>query len=251
MPPDAEVATATLREELMQVVVALWHEIDHHRGVRASAYFTTDAELRFENARFRGRAQIDEVYATRAARGPRVSRHVVTNMHVVDAGGDTAHVLSTLILYAEDGTAPRPNTAPALVAESSCSRTTAVYVFASTFVVASPAVETVSTSTFCSRRTRDNSRARVGSGTTNKTRIDFTFRHTKERLRCAADSIAQTLKRQKNPENSCYLQVFKHFASARRACISRRHRASRLSDSGTPAGPRRRPPAPPSARHWR
>lgn len=101
----------------MQLVVALWFEIDHHQGVTASTFFTADAELRFGDATFRGTAQIDDVYATRAARGPRVSRHVMTNLHVLEADDRSARAVATLVLYAEDGTPPRPVTTPALVAD--------------------------------------------------------------------------------------------------------------------------------------
>ena len=114
---DGNRPTYQLREELGQLVTALWYDIDHHDGVHASSYFTADAELRFDNATFRGTAAIDDVYVTRAARGPRVSRHVVTNLHVIDADEVSARAVSTLILYAEDGTAPRPTTTPALVAD--------------------------------------------------------------------------------------------------------------------------------------
>ena len=44
--------TGAVREELAQVIVALWYDIDHHGGVEASGYFTADAELRFKNAAF-------------------------------------------------------------------------------------------------------------------------------------------------------------------------------------------------------
>jgi len=117
MTPDGSAAVRVLREELIRVVVALWFEIDHHHGVAASAFFTADAELRFEDATFCGTAQIDDVYATRAARGPRVSRHVVTNLHVVEADDRSARAISTLILYADDGIPPLPVTTPALIAD--------------------------------------------------------------------------------------------------------------------------------------
>jgi 2-keto-3-deoxy-L-rhamnonate aldolase RhmA len=117
MPGDSSRASRELREELAQLVTGLWYEIDHRDGAGASAYFSADAELRFENATFRGTAAIDDVYAARAARGPRVSRHVVTSLHVTEAGEGRARATSTLILYAEDGTPPRPTTTPALVAD--------------------------------------------------------------------------------------------------------------------------------------
>ena len=108
---------AELREELTQLVTALWYDIDHHQGTAASTYFTDDGELRFENATFRGPAEINDVYIQRASKGPRVSRHVVTNLHVTAADEAGTRATSTLILYAQDGTAPRPDTTPALVAD--------------------------------------------------------------------------------------------------------------------------------------
>lgn len=108
---------AGLRDELTQLLTALWHEIDHADGARVSVFFTANAELRLGNAVFHGTAAIDAVYAARAARGPRVSRHLISNVHVLRATGDSAHVISNLVLYAEDGPAPRPTTTPALIAD--------------------------------------------------------------------------------------------------------------------------------------
>lgn len=108
---------ALLREELTSVLVALWYEIDHHQGAIASQYFTADAKLCFEDATFRGTAAIDAVYRQRAARGPRVSRHVVANLHLVEVEKARVRAVSTLLLFAEDGEAPRPKTSPALVAD--------------------------------------------------------------------------------------------------------------------------------------
>jgi hypothetical protein len=106
-----------LSSHLLEVVTALWHEIDHGDGSRASSFFTEDAELTFERATFTGRAQIDGVYASRTSRGPRVSRHLVTNLHVVSQHDDTATAMSCLLLFAEDGVAPRPSIQPILVAD--------------------------------------------------------------------------------------------------------------------------------------
>lgn len=114
---NSEPAQTSLREQLLEVVTALWFDIDQRNGAGASKFFTSDAELRFSERSFHGTAEIDAVYATRAARGPRVSRHVVTNMHVTASDLDAASAVSTLILYAEDGEAPRPSTAPAMVGE--------------------------------------------------------------------------------------------------------------------------------------
>ena len=106
-----------LRTELLALVVGLWHEIDQNGGAAAASYFTPDAELRFSNAEFNGTEQITQVYADRAARGPRVSRHIVTNLHLLDISPPRVLAVSTLLLFGEDGEAPRPMTSPALVAD--------------------------------------------------------------------------------------------------------------------------------------
>lgn len=104
-------------DALSAVITALWYEIDHNEGTRASAYFTPDAELRIESASFRGSAAIDELYRERASRGPRVSRHLVTNVHLVEVEGRRAETISALLLFAEDGLPPRQNMLPTLVAD--------------------------------------------------------------------------------------------------------------------------------------
>ncbi|WP_432827999.1 nuclear transport factor 2 family protein [Dactylosporangium sp. CA-092794] len=112
MPVDLDV-----REALLTTVTALWFDIDHRNGANAAGFFTPDAELRFSAASFRGTAAIEDVYANRAARGPRVSRHIVTNLHVIEHRLHRARAVSVLLLFAEDGEAPRPSTAPTLIAD--------------------------------------------------------------------------------------------------------------------------------------
>jgi hypothetical protein len=112
-----EGSVTSLREELMHSLTALWHEIDHNQGGAASRFFTPGAELRFQDASFRGTAEIDEVYRRRAARGPRVSRHLLTNLHVLEVQESRVRAVSVLLLFAEDGEAPRPKTSPSLIAD--------------------------------------------------------------------------------------------------------------------------------------
>jgi hypothetical protein len=110
-------AGTSLREELSSLLTALWHEIDHNQGVGASRYFTPDAELRFEDAVFRGTAEIDGVYQSRAARGPRVSRHLASNLHLLEVEATRVRAVSELLLFAEDGHGPSSKTSPSLVAD--------------------------------------------------------------------------------------------------------------------------------------
>ena len=108
---------AELSGQLAAVVHAVWFEIDHGDGSRVSSFFTPDAELRFVSRSFHGRDEIDGVYAARSGRGPRVARHVATNLHVTEAGEDTASAVSILVLYAQDGSEPRPTVTPSMVGD--------------------------------------------------------------------------------------------------------------------------------------
>jgi hypothetical protein len=103
--------------DLVRVVTAVWFEIDHTDGSGVCAYFTDDATLTIADARVRGTTEIDALYATRNDRGPRVSRHCVTNLYLLEADARSARAISTLILYAEDGAPPRRRMQPVLVAD--------------------------------------------------------------------------------------------------------------------------------------
>lgn len=108
---------AVLHADLSMVLAALWFEIDHGDGSAASSFFTADAKLTFSRRTFRGTSEIDRVYSDRAARGPRVSRHLTSNLHVLRYETDRVEVVSALVLYAQDGLPPLPTTRPVLVAD--------------------------------------------------------------------------------------------------------------------------------------
>jgi hypothetical protein len=108
---------ALLHAELSMLVSALWFEIDHRNGAAAANFFTADAELTFSRRTFRGTAEIDGVYRDRAARGPRVSRHLASNLHVLRREAGAVDAVSALVLFARDGEPPIPATVPVLVAD--------------------------------------------------------------------------------------------------------------------------------------
>jgi len=99
------------------VINAIWYDIDFEQGANVSGFFTAEGSLRFDQREFHGREQIDRVYADRAARGDRVSRHGATNIHVVQASASRATVVSLLTLFASDGVAPIGFTEPAAVSD--------------------------------------------------------------------------------------------------------------------------------------
>ncbi|MCW2781746.1 MAG: hypothetical protein JWR35_2195 [Marmoricola sp.] len=122
--PSEEIAPALpapsesrLRDELLALVTAVWFEIDRTDGKAVSGYFTDDATLAIARSTASGKDEIDALYANRHDRGPRVSRHCVTNLHIVEVGASAVRASSTLLLFAEDGEAPLTRMAPALVAD--------------------------------------------------------------------------------------------------------------------------------------
>ena len=106
-----------LYAQVLSLLADLWFEIDQHGGEQAHRFFTSDAELRFSQAVLTGTEQIRQVYADRRARGPRVSRHLVTNLRLRDVQPESAGAISSLLLFGDDGTAPRPITRPAMVGD--------------------------------------------------------------------------------------------------------------------------------------
>lgn len=106
-----------LAHELNAIVVAIWFDIDQRNGSGVSAHFTREGTLTFGGPVFTGRDEIDACYAARSGRGPRVARHVATNLHITPSGTDTASAVSTLLLFAQDGEPPRPTVVPTMVGD--------------------------------------------------------------------------------------------------------------------------------------
>jgi 2-keto-3-deoxy-L-rhamnonate aldolase RhmA len=115
--PEPALPAGILHDELLAFVTAVWFEIDHTDGTGVSGHFTDDATLTIDRATSHGTAEIDALYAGRNARGPRVSRHCVTNLHVVEVDPTSVRAVSALLLFAEDGEAPRRRMSPVLVAD--------------------------------------------------------------------------------------------------------------------------------------
>ena len=115
--PRTDGSGPLLYAELLALLTDLWFDIDHHGGEHAHHFFTADAELRFSGALFTGAEQIAAVYAGRRARGPRVSRHLITNLRLDDVQAESVDATSSLLLFGDDGVAPRPTTTPAMVGD--------------------------------------------------------------------------------------------------------------------------------------
>jgi uncharacterized protein (TIGR02246 family) len=103
MPTDHE------RRDLADIealTVEFWYRVDHQNGVGVADLFTEDGVYSVANGQNAGRAAIADSYEQRAARGPRLSRHVQTNLRVRFDSTSVARGLSILTLWADDGEAP-------------------------------------------------------------------------------------------------------------------------------------------------
>lgn len=104
--------TPALKRFFEDMIIAIWYDIDHRDGSGVSRCFWPDGTIMFSERPVRGRDAIDATYAARVARGARLSRHVVSNVHLAELTEDTARVVSTFRLYAADGEPVAPNTEP-------------------------------------------------------------------------------------------------------------------------------------------
>ncbi len=100
------------------IIIATWHDIDVGDATDVQHYFTPDARLIFgTSAPIVGRQAIHDGYQTRRAQGPRLSRHVVSNVFVTSGDDQTVHTTCCFQLYAGNGVAPLPHPEPIAVAE--------------------------------------------------------------------------------------------------------------------------------------
>jgi SnoaL-like domain len=106
-----------VRHEIEARAIDYWHEVDINGGARAHEYFTADGVFTSSVKTHRGREAIRAFYAARTARGPRVSRHVISNFRVVAADRDHASTHWVLSLYAADGAPILPSKPPIMLAD--------------------------------------------------------------------------------------------------------------------------------------
>jgi hypothetical protein len=109
--------TITIRHELEALNVEFWYRVDHRRGEGVAELFTDDGVYSVPRGQNVGRAAIAASYVERAARGPRVARHVLSNLRVTVESSTRARGVSILTLWARDGEAPMPIAFPVSVSD--------------------------------------------------------------------------------------------------------------------------------------
>ena len=111
-----------LRHQIEQMLSAYWYELDSNNARQILGFYTDDCHYRIDNhPPFTGKQELAAFYAQREARGYRLTRHCMTNLHVTPEsdGGATARFIVTN--YGD--TRPPPITdlqAPAMVCDVEC-----------------------------------------------------------------------------------------------------------------------------------
>ena len=82
--------------------------VDHRWGEGVPELFLEDGVYAAPGLELRGRNEIARFYVERRARGKRTSRHVFTNLHLLEAGSNSAVATVVLTLYAKDGDGTLP-----------------------------------------------------------------------------------------------------------------------------------------------
>ena len=98
------------------IIVAIWYDIDCGDSTNVKDFFTEDGVLSFDGRELHGRKEIHEGYLQRAS-GDRLSRHVISNVHVVRQDANSADVINILRLYAGNGEPVLPFDGPLSVTD--------------------------------------------------------------------------------------------------------------------------------------
>jgi SnoaL-like domain len=119
VPPRLPVTNEarSIHAELEALNVEFWYRVDHHDGVGVGELFTEQGIYSSGAGRNVGRTAISTSYRQRAARGPRVARHVHSNQRITIEAPDRARGVSIVTLWARDGHAPLDAVLPVIVAD--------------------------------------------------------------------------------------------------------------------------------------
>jgi ketosteroid isomerase-like protein len=106
------------RLEVIDRLIAYWWDVDKNDAREAASFYTPDSIYWMTEHRMDGPAAVQAYYDHRASRGPRLVRHVLTNLRARVHSPDRASVEGVLTVYAADGKPVLPTAAPILVADN-------------------------------------------------------------------------------------------------------------------------------------
>ncbi|MEJ8572980.1 nuclear transport factor 2 family protein [Microbaculum marinum] len=110
------VQTLLIKQDIHERLLAYWRNVDDDAGRQAGSFWTEDAVWEAPARTFNGREEIQGFFDWRLTRGDRLALHTVANF--VAEVQDERSATSTwyLLLYAADGTPPKPSEPPVQVA---------------------------------------------------------------------------------------------------------------------------------------
>jgi hypothetical protein len=108
---------SAIAREIETDLIAYWHDVDTNWGANAHLYYTEDGSYTTTARTRQGHAAIAEFYSARQDRGARISRHLVSNVHVQVQDETHATCRWVLVLYAADGEPVLPADVPNLIAD--------------------------------------------------------------------------------------------------------------------------------------
>lgn len=103
-------------QSITQLVAEFAFRIDQLGGLTVAEMFEENGYYESDGKRSTGRAAIRAAYEQRAARGPRTSRHLFTNLRVFTDADGRYRGTSIMLLFARDGQGVHPAN-PILVAD--------------------------------------------------------------------------------------------------------------------------------------
>lgn len=109
-----------IRQTVEDRLVAYWRDVDRFNASQALGYYTQDCIYQMVDHRMDGHAAIQRYYAHRDARGPRLVRHVLSNVYVEVRSANEAWLEGVLTVYAADGVPVLPSAPPIMVADAAC-----------------------------------------------------------------------------------------------------------------------------------
>lgn len=104
------------RDAVVEAVHRSWWNVDRDLGIGSERLYTADGVCVMPALTMRGRDEIAAGYAKRQENGPRLSRHLVSNL-VVDVGEHGARARYVLSLFAGNGVAPLDVDSPSAICD--------------------------------------------------------------------------------------------------------------------------------------
>jgi hypothetical protein len=112
--------TFRIQQTVKDRLIDYWWDVDRNGARCALDFYTKDCVYLMCEHRMEGHAAIRSYYDYRDSRGPRLVRHVVTNLRAHVQTPEQASVDGVLCVYAADGIPVLPSAPPIMVADIEC-----------------------------------------------------------------------------------------------------------------------------------